>query len=58
MRATLATTPDGTKTVDPFPKQDSSLQVTLARADCLVIREPFARAAEPGAPCDIISLEF
>jgi molybdopterin molybdotransferase len=58
MRATLATTPDGTKVVDPFPKQDSSLQVTLARADCLVIREPFATAAEPGAPCDIINLEF
>jgi molybdopterin molybdotransferase len=58
MRATLATTPDGTKVVDPFPGQDSSLQVTLARADCLVIREPFATAAEPGAPCDIINLEF
>jgi molybdopterin molybdotransferase len=58
MRATLATTPDGTKVVDPFPRQDSSLQVTLARADCLVIREPFATAAEPGAPCDIINLEF
>jgi molybdopterin molybdotransferase len=58
MRATLATTPDGTKVVDPFFKQDSSLQVTLARADCLVIREPFAAAAEPGTPCDIIHLEF
>jgi molybdopterin molybdotransferase len=58
MRATLATTPDGTKVVDPFSTQDSSLQVTLARADCLVIREPFAAAAEPGALCDIIHLEF
>jgi len=58
MRATLATTPEGTKVVDPFLKQDSSLQVTLARADCLVIREPFATAAEPGTPCDIINLEF
>jgi molybdopterin molybdotransferase len=58
MRATLTTTPDGRTVVDPFPKQDSSLQVTLARADCLIIREPFATAAEPGAPCDIIHLEF
>jgi molybdopterin molybdotransferase len=58
MRATLATRPDGIKVVDPFPKQDSSLQVKLARADCLLIREPFATAAEPGAPCDIIHLEF
>jgi molybdopterin molybdotransferase len=58
MRATLATAPDGTKVANPFPKQDSSLQVALADADCLLIREPFAPAAEPGAPCDIINLEF
>ena len=58
MRATLATAPDGTKVANPFPKQDSSLQVTLADADCLLIREPFAAAAEPGASCDIINLQF
>jgi molybdopterin molybdotransferase len=58
MRATLATAPDGTAVATPFPEQDSSLQVTLARADCLVIREPLAPAAEPGAPCDIIRLQF
>jgi molybdopterin molybdotransferase len=58
MRATLATGPDGTKIATPYPQQDSSLQVTLARADCLVIRAPFAPPAEPGAPCDIIDLQF
>ena len=58
MRATLATAPDGTKIADPFPKQDSSLQVTLADADCLLLREPFAPAAEPGVRCDIINLQF
>jgi molybdopterin molybdotransferase len=58
LRATLATAPNGTPVASPFPKQDSSLQVTLARADCLVIREPFAPAAEPGSPCDIINLQF
>jgi len=58
MRATLATAPDGTAVATPFPEQDSSLQVTLARADCLVVREPLAPAAEPGAPCDIIGLQF
>jgi molybdopterin molybdotransferase len=58
MRATLATAPDGTAVATPFPEQDSSLQVTLARADCLVVREPLAAAAEPGAPCDIIRLQF
>jgi molybdopterin molybdotransferase len=58
MRATLAAAPDGMPVATPFPIQDSSLQVTLARADCLVIREPFAPAAEPGALCDIINLQF
>jgi len=58
MRATLATGPDGNAVATPFSEQDSSLQVTLARADCLVVREPLAPAAEPGAPCDIIKLQF
>jgi molybdopterin molybdotransferase len=58
MRAMLATAPDGTAVATPFPEQDSSLQVTLARADCLVVRAPLAPAAEPGAPCDIIRLQF
>jgi len=30
----------------------------LARADCLVIREPFAPAAEAGAPCAVVDLQF
>jgi molybdopterin molybdotransferase len=58
MRATLTTSPEGTRIAHPFAKQDSSLQVALARADCLLIREPFAPAAEPGAPCEIIGLQF
>jgi molybdopterin molybdotransferase len=58
MRATLAITADGTLVATPFLSQDSSLQVTLAQADCLVIRESFAPAAEPGAPCAIINLQF
>jgi molybdopterin molybdotransferase len=35
-------------TVTPFPVQDSSMLNTLARADCLIIRPPFAPAAEAG----------
>jgi len=30
----------------------------LASADCLVIREPFAPAAEAGAPCAVVDLQF
>jgi molybdopterin molybdotransferase len=58
MRATLASGPDGGIVATPFPKQDSSMLAPLARADCLVIREPFAPAAEPGSPCAILNLQF
>jgi molybdopterin molybdotransferase len=58
MRATLATGPDGAMVATPFPRQDSSMLAPLARADCLVIREPFAPAAEPGSPCIILNLRF
>jgi molybdopterin molybdotransferase len=58
MRATLATSPDGSPVATPFSKQDSSLLVPLARADCLIIREPYAPAAGPGSPCDIHNLQF
>ncbi len=58
MRATLATGPDGAMVATPFPRQDSSMLAPLARADCLVIREPFAPAAELGSPCIILNLRF
>jgi len=58
MRATLERPSDGTKIATPFPAQDSSLLVPLAHAHCLVVREPFAPAAKPGSPCDILNLEF
>jgi molybdopterin molybdotransferase len=58
MRATLATASNGARVATPFSKQDSSLLVPLAQADCLIIREPYAPAAEPGAPCSILNLEF
>jgi molybdopterin molybdotransferase len=58
LRAALITAPDGAKVATPFAKQDSSMLAPLARADCLVIREPFAPAAEPGSPCIILNLQF
>ncbi len=58
MRATLATTSSGTPVATAFPKQDSSMMVPLTQADCLIVREPFAPAAEPGAPCRILNLQF
>ena len=42
----------------PFPMQDSSMLAPLAKADCLVIREPFAPAAEAGGRCTIVKFEL
>ena len=41
----------------PFPAQDSSMMAPLAKADCLVIREPYAPAAKAGSPCSIVKFE-
>ena len=38
----------------PFPIQDSSMMAPLAKADCLLIREPHAPPAKAGSPCTII----
>jgi molybdopterin molybdotransferase len=58
MRATLECRPDGTKIATPFRAQDSSLLVSLAHAHCLVVREPFAPAAEQDSPCAILNLQY
>jgi molybdopterin molybdotransferase len=55
MRATLEMR-DGRAVATPFPIQDSSMMAPLAKADCLVIREPFATAAPAGSPCSIVKL--
>jgi molybdopterin molybdotransferase len=58
LRATLSSTLSGAPMATPFPKQDSSMLVPLSQADCLLIREPFAPAAKPGAPCSVLKLQF
>ncbi len=55
LRATLAQSPDG-PLATPLPAQDSSLMAPLAKADCLVIREPHAPAAVAGSRCVILKL--
>jgi molybdopterin molybdotransferase len=55
LRATLHPGRDGL-VATPVPAQDSSLMAPLARADCLVIREPHAPAASAGSPCVILEL--
>jgi molybdopterin molybdotransferase len=56
LRATLAPGPDGIPVATPFPAQDSSMLVPLARADCLLIREAHASAAKAGSKCTIVKL--
>jgi len=56
MRATLAPGPDGTPVATPVKIQDSSMMAALANADCLLIREPFEKAAPAGSRCSILRL--
>ena len=55
LRATLVAGNDG-PVATPLPDQDSSLMAPLAKADCLVIREPHAAAAAKGSDCVILKL--
>ncbi len=56
LRATLTKDPNGLPIATPAGLQDSSLMATLAKADCLVIREPYAPAAAAGSRCVILKL--
>lgn len=56
IRATLTMGPDGGPVAMPFLTQDSSMTQTLAKADCLVVREPFAPALRAGGACRIVKL--
>jgi molybdopterin molybdotransferase len=56
LRASLSLTADGRLVATPFGLQDSSILVNLAKADCLVIREPYAPSAAAGSACRIMRL--
>jgi molybdopterin molybdotransferase len=56
LRATLRQGTDGS-VVTALPVQDSSMTVPLAKADCLLIREPFAPPAKAGSRCTIMRFE-
>lgn len=55
LRATLQPGPNG-PLVTALPVQDSSLMAPLAKADCLLIREPHAPPALAGSDCVILKL--
>jgi molybdopterin molybdotransferase len=56
LRAMLVPAVDGLPVASPFPIQDSSMLVPLARADCLLVREPHAPAAKAGSRCIVLKL--
>ncbi|HET7886214.1 MAG TPA: gephyrin-like molybdotransferase Glp [Bradyrhizobium sp.] len=56
LRARLATRDDGALIATPVSQQDSSLLGNLAAAQALLIRRPFAPAADAGAICEILKL--
>jgi molybdopterin molybdotransferase len=56
LRATLTRNAGGQLVATPFPTQDSSMVNVLARANCLVIRDPYAPAAEAGTTCTIVRI--
>jgi molybdopterin molybdotransferase len=55
LRATLKNGADGL-VATPFSAQDSSMMAPLAKADCLVIREPYSPATKAGSACTIMRL--
>lgn len=57
LRASLTRDENGDLIATPYGKQDSSMFATIARADALVIRKPFAKAAKSGAPVQFIPLK-
>ncbi len=56
LRATLARRPEGL-VATPFPLQDSSMMLPLAKSDCLIIREPYEPAAKIGDLCRIVKFD-
>ena len=55
LRATLTDGADG-PVATPFPIQDSSMMAPLAKADCLLLREPHAPPAKAGSRCVVVRL--
>ena len=56
MRASSLRDAQGRSVITPFAMQDSSMLSVMAAADCLLLRDPHAPAANAGDPCRIIRL--
>lgn len=56
VRATVRLEDDGELVVTPMNVQDSSMLRMLARANCLIVREPLAPPQSVGDPCRLLLL--
>jgi len=56
LRATLTPGAEGL-VATPFALQDSSMMAPLAKANCFVVRDPYAPAAKAGSRCTIVKFE-
>ncbi len=56
LRSSLIPGSDGRLVATPFPLQDSSMLKTLARAEALILRQPFAPPLPVGAEVEAIAL--
>ncbi|GLS29672.1 molybdopterin molybdotransferase [Mesorhizobium albiziae] len=56
IRAKAVVAEDGKLVATPFAVQDSSMLRTLAEANALIVRAPFAPAAEKGNACRVLML--
>ena len=57
LRAKLSRKKNGELCVTPFEKQDSSMLAVFSKADCLIVRKPFARSLKKGNWVSIIRLD-
>ena len=57
LRASLAADGDGGLIATAFDVQDSSMFANMARADCLIVREPFAPPSPRGSPIRVLRLQ-
>lgn len=54
LRASFSHNANGFVVATPFKAQDSSMLSLMAKADCLIIRPPFAPAAQAGEECEFV----
>ena len=57
LRSFAFKTKSGDQFVEPFAKQDSSMMATLAKANCLIVRESFDKKKKKGDLVKIIKLD-